>query len=606
MAIRVARIGPALALALGVTGCTVPSETDGSVDEVTQAVLAPAGSEATVVTAGIPTDMFPGERRFASVTMRNTGAASPANDWTTAYRLLALNSGFAWPGTFVPATVPVGAEHTFAFVITAPPSSQVFSARMMSTGAFGETLNVPVNVSATVVPQWGCTLVSSTLPSSLGPGENRRISVTVQNTGTETWPAQNMKLASRDNPANLWGATNADLTTAVAPGETATFDFNLKAPSSPGTYSFLRDMKNYAGIGDFRRWGFCVAQDVVVGGTPPRDAVVTSTNIPPVLDTNEFSTLTITLRNTGTETWTAGGEFGLYSVSSPVNLWGPTSATLPTETPAGASVTFNIPVKAPATAGDYRTAWRMRKLTGTGAGYFGATIDVPVAVTVPTGLPCRVTSSFPSGQYKLALRMEHSTASAGTGPNYDGQCFSRSATAVLNITSNGQGAYGFFLTPNRESRALDMAPRDDGDTLRLAATTRYAIIGDPDVGTARVSIDIDKRTGIVKAFSFDDHRDDLLDVGRYETYVAISGTGYLTCAGDATTSPPSIVPAPAPVPVSPWNLCLSRPLAPAGCYNRVLGNGGSTPPCICRFGGPPTSCASFMFGSTFGMEAICC
>lgn len=367
------------ALAIGCGG----QGDDGGVGAVAQA-LAPAGSDAQVLNAAVPGALFPGERRFASVTMLNTGASSPANDWTPpTYALRGVNSNFNWTNAFVPAAVPVGAQHTFSFVITAPPASQPFLARMTASGNdyFGEVVSVPVTVSTSVTPEWGCTLVSSTLPAHLSPGESYFATVTVQNTGSETWPAQNMKLASRDVPANLWGATHADLTTAVAPGDTATFGFNLKAPGTAGTYTFLRDMKNYAGIGDFRAWGLCVEQQIQVGGIPPRDSHVLSIEFPSTLGASTPATLKVTLQNAGTETWTDDGSFVLYSLNDPVNAWGATLAPLTAATPPGGSGVFVAGLTAPSTPGTYALRWQVRKIAGQGSGFFGDVVEVPVTVT---------------------------------------------------------------------------------------------------------------------------------------------------------------------------------------------------------------------------------
>lgn len=374
------RLGALLSALVGLMGCGAGEGSDDGVFTSKETLAAIPGSDARVVAHGIPSAMHPGERRLVWATMQNTGASSPLNDWDSSHRLVAGNINFAWPHTFVTETVPVGDEHTFLLAITAPPTSQTFVARMYSTGFFGETLSVPIDVDTSVTPEWGCTLVSSTLPAELTPDESYQATVTVRNTGSQIWRPEDMKLATRDDPPNLWGVTNADLTATVAPGGTATFGFNLRAPMTPGTYTFARDMKNYAGVGDFRRWSFCVSHDIVVAGTPKRNATVEGASFPSVMFVNESRTLTVTLMNSGNETWTADGAFVLYSTSSPVNLWGQTLAKLTTETPPGSLATFDISLKAPASPGEYRTMWRMRKLIGQGAGFFGQVVDVPVTV----------------------------------------------------------------------------------------------------------------------------------------------------------------------------------------------------------------------------------
>jgi hypothetical protein len=371
-------------------GCGSAAEDEGEgfagADVGTTAeALVRAGSNAQFVSTTIPATMYPGERRLVSVTMKNTGTASPFNDWTAQnpqYTLASLNNNVDWHYAYVGITVPAGATTTFSFVITAPPVSAPFTARMMDVtgGVFGDVVNVPITVSASVTPQWGCTLVSSTLPAQLAPDENRTVTVTVRNTGTAAWPSTNLKLASRDVPANLWGTTNADLTASVAPGGAASFAFNLKAPAAPGSYLIQRDMKDYAGIGDFRKSGLCVTQTIAVGGTPPLSAAVVSQDFPAEILPGESKTVTVVMKNTGSQTWAADGSYMLYSLNTPVNVWGRTQALVGATTVSGASAAFAIPLSVLLAPGDYHHRWQMRKIGGTDAGFFGEIIDAPVNI----------------------------------------------------------------------------------------------------------------------------------------------------------------------------------------------------------------------------------
>lgn len=387
---------------------------------VSTGALAPAGSNAQLITASIPSMLFPGERRAVTVTMRNTGATPGTNDWTTSsppYAFSAQKNGFGWNYTYVPGTVAVGAEQTFSFVITAPPTSQSFVGRMSAVGlgAFGDTVTAPVTIDASVTPQWGCTLVSDTVPASLAPGENRWVTVTVRNSGTEAWRATGLKLATRDLPANLWGATNADLTTAVAPGGTATFGFNLRAPSTAGTYTFQREMKDYAGIGDFRSWNFCVSKSISVAGVGALGAAVASQDFATTLRPGEQRSVNVVMQNTGGETWAADGTYLLYSLNTPVNLWGRTQAPVATATVSGASASFSLFLTAPATPGDYRQKWQMRKVTGQNAGFFGQVIDVPVTVPVLKALDAALVSANFPAEMTLSERKTVTVVMKNTG-----------------------------------------------------------------------------------------------------------------------------------------------------------------------------------------------
>src|ERR1051325_4066267 len=143
------------ALVLASCGNDAPGAPEvGTVEEA----LAPVGSDAQPVSNTIPAAMFPGERRWVTVTMQNTGASSPANDWTTsnpAYALRALVQNFGWGYTVTPSLVPVGSNGSFGFVITAPGASATFQASMIALGQgyFGIPLSVPVTVDSSATPE---------------------------------------------------------------------------------------------------------------------------------------------------------------------------------------------------------------------------------------------------------------------------------------------------------------------------------------------------------------------------------------------------------------------------------------------------------------------
>lgn len=479
------------ALALG-PGCgseNVVGDGEEGVGEVEQA-LAPAGSNAQLVSSVTPTPMFPGERRFFQVTMRNTGATPGTNDWKTSappYALSALNSSFAWNYAYVPATIPVGSQHTFTFVVTAPPASATFSARMAAVGqgTFGDIISVPITVSTAVTPEWNCTFIpgQSTVPATLAPGESRFITVTVQNTGTATWPATNLKLVSRDAPVNFWSQTNADLTVSVPPGGTRTFGFTIKAPATAGTYSFRREMKNYAGIGDFRNYGFCVDRNITVGGTPPLNSSVTSHTLPGTMSAGEVRNVQVVMRNTGSETWQTGGTYVLYSTNSPVNLWGTTLVNVASTTAPGADATFNFNITAPTTAGSYNHSWQMRKTSGANASFFGQVLNVPVTVTTATPaygstlvsqtIPPRMTVGRP---YNFVITMQNAGSQPWTGTPF--MIYTQNSPATLWTATQVTLGAGETISPGG-SRTFTIpvtAPATPG-TYTSTWRMRYTSIG---------------------------------------------------------------------------------------------------------------------------------
>lgn len=368
-----------LGAALLLAGCGENGEV-GS----TSLAVAPAGSNAAVVSHTVPTTMAPGERRVVTVRMRNTGATAGTNDWTpSSYRLGSRGTWFGWPHTFATTTVAVGSEHTFSFTIQAPASagSYTFRAQMYApTGYFGEEVNVPVVVDAATTPAWACAYEagSSTVPTNLATSETATVSLTIRNVGFETWPAPGLGLTSQDSPANLWNNAFTSLTTTVAPGATATFTFSIRAPSTAGSYSLRRQMRDTrsGSIGVFNSLP-CVNVPITVGGTPALDASLVSQDFPAVMAPSEVRSVSVTMQNTGSETWLSDGNYILNALN---NLWGITVVSVPTVTTSGSSTTLTFSIRAPASAGTYEHRWQLRKLSGTNAGFFGPIISVPMTV----------------------------------------------------------------------------------------------------------------------------------------------------------------------------------------------------------------------------------
>ena len=70
--------------------------------------------------------------------------------------------------------------------------------------------------------------------------QNYTVSVRMRNTGTAAWSAaQNYRLGSVNPPDNeIWGFRRVAVPVVVAPGAEVTFAFALRAPRTPGDYTF--------------------------------------------------------------------------------------------------------------------------------------------------------------------------------------------------------------------------------------------------------------------------------------------------------------------------------------------------------------------------------
>lgn len=107
--------------------------------------------------------------------------------------------------------------------------------------AYSNIVNATPTGTATTKPN-DAMLVSHTVPDTIAAGATATVSITVKNTGTATWTAgTNYRVGSQNSPATRWGtATRIYLADqdSIAPGQTKTFIFNIKAPVTPDSYAF--------------------------------------------------------------------------------------------------------------------------------------------------------------------------------------------------------------------------------------------------------------------------------------------------------------------------------------------------------------------------------
>lgn len=107
-----------------------------------------------------------------------------------------------------------------------------------------------------IAPPAGALFVSQSLPDSMLCGRVYPVSVTMRNTGKQTWVSP-FRLGSQSPQDNqTWGTGRADLAGPVAPGALATIKFNVTAPPTPGAYGFQWRMvqEGVRWFGEFTPW----------------------------------------------------------------------------------------------------------------------------------------------------------------------------------------------------------------------------------------------------------------------------------------------------------------------------------------------------------------
>jgi RHS repeat-associated protein len=227
-------------------------------------------NDAAFVSQSVPPVMTPGQSYAVSVTMNNSGGKT----WSSAsgHRLGTQNpqDNSLWTGSprvALPGTTGLGANAIFSFNVTAPstPGTYNFQWKMVQDGVewFGaQSANAAIKVGLD-----NAAFVSQTVPSTMAAGQSYAVSVTMQNTGSTTWAAGSVGLGSQNPQGNTtWGTSKINLASPVAPGAQTTFNFNVTAPSSPGTYNFQWRMLEGSN-GWFGAQTTNVA--VVVAGTAP-------------------------------------------------------------------------------------------------------------------------------------------------------------------------------------------------------------------------------------------------------------------------------------------------------------------------------------------------
>jgi hypothetical protein len=120
---------------------------------------------------------------------------------------------------------------------------------------------------------------------------------------------------------------------------------------------------------------------------PPDGAQFVKQSVPAEMVAGEVYTVTLTMKNSGTSTWSPKGAFGyiLGSQNPPGNeTWGTNTASLPETVPPGQTVDITFSVEAPSKASSYDFQWQM---VHSNVGWFGEMSEkVTVQVVSPSSI----------------------------------------------------------------------------------------------------------------------------------------------------------------------------------------------------------------------------
>ena len=288
----------------------------------------PTTNNAQFIAQTVPTTMTAGGTYTVTVTMRNTGTTT----WTDAetYHLRSQNppKNFIWTvdrASLAPAdAIAPNQDKVFSWTVTAPAVAGTYDfqwqMRQSSTDAWFGDLTPNVIVTVTTATLGNASLfVDQSVPTTMIAGQTYNVSVTYRNTGSTTWTeAGGYRLASQNPQDNMtWGMNRVALPpgSSIAPGQDAVVAWTVTAPATPGTYCDFQWQMRQSGVEFF---GPLTPNIVVtVSTTPPptltNDAAFVSQNTPTALDTGETVAVSVTMRNTGTTTWTEATSYRLSS-----------------------------------------------------------------------------------------------------------------------------------------------------------------------------------------------------------------------------------------------------------------------------------------------------
>lgn len=445
-------------------------------------VDAPSYNGATFVSQSVPSIMVTGHSYTASVTMQNTGTTTwvgGAGNFRLGSRNPTDNTSWGGSRVDVGASVPPGGTKTFTFPITAPGTAGTYNFQweMVQDGVgwFGDlSTNIGVNVLAPTSLSSNWTSLSVTPTSGTADVTSGVMNVsafgTVQS-GVAGDAVANVTLFYDNNAFKSQAYTPAyDDKKGQYINQNQSFSFTV--PAAPGSHTIkLRATTALGADTDSPVYVINVAPPPPVDG-----ATFVSASVPTTMVQGQTYSASVTMRNSGTSTWTTG-TYQLGSQNAQDNtVWGTNRVALPTNVAPGQSVTFNFQAKAPATTGTTNFQWKMLQPNG----WFGD-LTTNYAVNVVAAPAPTVTVSATPSNVRVTGTQTQAVSFSGVGNAATGttvtklELFQNSgagygATSVLTTTGNatalnfsqslnlGAGVYAFRLrATNNFGTATDSA-----------------------------------------------------------------------------------------------------------------------------------------------------
>lgn len=203
--------------------------------------------------------------------------------------------------------------------------------------------------------------LSQSTPGQMIPGQSYGVSVSMKNTGTNTWSqgSYSLKLINvNESTAKTWAVSSVDVNSTVSPGNEVVFNFTIIAPVE-GSYNIQWQMANgNAFFGEptinapVRVSGIDVTTDVP--SIIDNNAMFVSQTVQSEMETDLTYDVVVIMRNTGTTTWKPGEyklKISTIGADNTNNAWSVANVELSDEVTSGSEVRFVFKVTAPNKSG---------------------------------------------------------------------------------------------------------------------------------------------------------------------------------------------------------------------------------------------------------------
>ena len=341
---------------------------------------------AELVSETIPSTMNTGQSYPVSITMKNTGTTT----WNEAsmVRLGALDDASGDAARFglvrikIPAgtSVSPGSQYTFSFTMKAPSAAGSYTPKYQMVWDGHQWFGSQVSKSLQVTGIAGSTGVAPSAQFTASPVLGQ-YPLTVQFTDASVFSGTGLYKWDVDNDGITDYTTQNPAHTYRTPG---TYTVKLMVFTAAGSYTETKT--NYITVTSVPvrllapTSSTQPSQVTVSAGTPVAQLV--SSTIPTSMNAGQSYSVSVTMKNIGSTSWTEAGLIrlgGVGDASGDAVKFGPTRIRIPagTSVAPGSSYTFTFSMKGPASAGTYSPQYQM---VWDGHQWFGPTASQSIRV----------------------------------------------------------------------------------------------------------------------------------------------------------------------------------------------------------------------------------